>query len=95
MGVSKVDLVALPGPDGLLLEQRSGEWHAAKGQVKLLADAHHATAIAVVAHQKCAGHAVDDAQHDKDVAEAAKAPLGFAGPPMRWSPHIRAIPTGD
>jgi hypothetical protein len=83
MGVGKVDLVALPGPDGLLLDQRSGEWQAAKGQVKLLADAHHAAAIAVVAHQKCAGHPVDDAQHDKDVAEAAKAlkaALGFAGP---------------
>jgi hypothetical protein len=83
MGVSRVDLVALPGPDGLLLDARSGEWQAAKGQVKLLADAHHAEAIAVVAHQKCAGHPVDDAQHDKDVAEAAKvlkAALGFAGP---------------
>jgi hypothetical protein len=83
LGVGRVDLVALPGPDGLLLDQRSAEWQAAKAQVKLLADAHHAAAIAVVAHQRCAGHPVDDAQHDKDVAEAAKAlkaALGFEGP---------------
>jgi hypothetical protein len=83
VGVGKVDLVALPGPDGLLLDQRSGEWQAAKGQVKLLADAHHAAAIAVVAHQRCAGHPVDDVQHEKDVAETAKslkAALGFEGP---------------
>ncbi len=30
MGWGKVDLVALLGPDGLLLDQRSGEWQAAK-----------------------------------------------------------------
>jgi hypothetical protein len=83
MGASRVDLVAIPGPDGLLLKSRSGEWQAAQGQVKLLADAHHAVAIAVVAHQQCAGHPVDDAQHDSDVAAAAKtlkAAIGFAGP---------------
>jgi hypothetical protein len=83
MSVGRVDLVVLPGPDGLLLQERSTEWQAAKGQVKLLADAHHAAAIGVIAHQRCAGHPVDDAQHEKDVAEAAKAlksALGFAGP---------------
>jgi hypothetical protein len=83
MGVAGVDLVALPGPDGLLLASRGGEWKAAQAQVKLLAEAHDAVAISVVAHQKCAGHAVDDAQHDKDVAEAARAlkeALRFGGP---------------
>jgi hypothetical protein len=82
-GTSQVDLVALPGPDGLLKPDRAGEWEAAKGQVKLLADAHHAAALAVVAHQRCAGHPVPDDEHDRDVqavAKALKESLGFSGP---------------
>lgn len=82
-GTKQVDLAALPGPDGLLKPERSGEWDAAKGQVKLLADAHHAAAIAVVAHQRCAGHPVSDGEHDQDaqaVAKALKESLGFPGP---------------
>ncbi|HEY2032474.1 MAG TPA: hypothetical protein VGH02_02175 [Rhizomicrobium sp.] len=54
-----------------------------QGQLKLLADAHHATAIAVVAHQRRAGHPVSDGEHDKDVqavAKSLKESLGFSGP---------------
>ncbi|HEY2068955.1 MAG TPA: carbonic anhydrase [Rhizomicrobium sp.] len=83
VGCGKVDMVVLPGPDGLLLSARVGEWKAAQGQVDLLAKAHHAAALAVVAHQRCAGHPVDDAQHEKDAAAAAqalKSVLVFAGP---------------
>ena len=83
VGAECVDLVALPGPDGLLALARGGEWEAAKGQVKLLADAHHAAALVVVAHQRCAGHPVSDDQHDVDVVAVArelKASLGFPGP---------------
>jgi hypothetical protein len=39
--------------------------------------------LAVVAHQRCAGHPVDDDQHEHDVLEAAmalKAKTGFGGP---------------
>ena len=82
-GTKEVDLVALPGPDGLLKPERMGEWEAAKGQVKLLADAHHASALAVVAHQRCAGHPVSDGEHDHDVqalAKALKESLAFSGP---------------
>ncbi|MGN6517239.1 MAG: carbonic anhydrase [Rhizomicrobium sp.] len=82
-GTREVDLVALPGPDGLLDPARAGEWEAAKAQVKLLADAHHAHALAVVAHQRCAGHPVSDGEHDRDVqsvARALKESLGFSGP---------------
>lgn len=83
VGCGKVDMVVLPGPDGLLLPTRVGEWQSALGQVELLANAHHAAALAVVAHQRCAGHPVDDAQHETDVANAAKALKGalhFEGP---------------
>jgi hypothetical protein len=82
-GTGEVDLVALPGPDGLLKPERAGEWEAAKGQVKLLADAHHAAALAVVAHQRCAGHPVSDGEHNHDVQAVAKnlkESLGFSGP---------------
>ena len=82
-GTREVDLVALPGPDGLLKPERAGEWEAAKGHMKLLADAHQAVALAVVAHQRCAGHPVSDGDHDLDVqavAKSLKESLGFSGP---------------
>ena len=83
VGVKCVDLVALPGPNGLLRPERSTEWNAALGQVKLLAEAHHADSIAVVAHQRCAGHPVSDEEHNVDAATVAKElkeKLGFSGP---------------
>src|SRR5580692_9073633 len=83
MGVGRVDMVVLPGPDGLLLSDRVGEWASTRAQTELLANAHHAAALAVVAHQRCAGHPVSDPQHETDVeaaAKALKAALAFAGP---------------
>jgi hypothetical protein len=83
LDVRGVDLIAVPGPDGLVLPERSAEWHAAVAQIKLLIGAHAPLALAVVAHQRCAGHPVTDAAHDADVvatAKALKAETGFAGP---------------
>lgn len=83
LGVDGVDIVAVPGPDGLLLPEREAEWKAALGQVKLLVGAHTPVALAVVAHQRCAGHPVSDEAHIGDVsktAEALKKETGFAGP---------------
>jgi|SRR5215469_3581764 len=83
LDVTGVDLIAVPGPDGLLRPERENEWKAAVAQIALLAGAHHAAHIAVMAHQRCAGHPVSDAEHDSDVAATAKAlkeNLGFAGP---------------
>ncbi len=81
--VRGVDLVAVPGPDGLVLPERSAEWQAAVAQICLLIGAHFPRTLAVVAHQRCAGHPVTDAAHDTDVlttAKALKAETGFAGP---------------
>jgi hypothetical protein len=83
VGCGRVDMVVNPGPDGLLLPNRTVEWAAAQVQVDLLAKAHHADALAVVAHQRCAGHPVSDPEHEVDVVETAKAlkaALGFEGP---------------
>jgi hypothetical protein len=72
-GTQQVDLVALPGQDGLLRSERAGEWEATNAQVKLLADAHHAAAIAIIAYPRCAGHPVSDGDHDQDVQSVAKS----------------------
>ncbi len=83
LGVGRVDMVVLPGPDGLLLPERAGEWASTKAHTELLANAHHAAALAVIAHQRCAGHPVSDLAHETDVeatAKALKAALAFAGP---------------
>jgi len=83
LGVDGVDLVALPGPDGLLKPERAAEWQAALGQIKLLIGAHAPQVLVVVAHQRCAGHPVPDDAHKTDVRELAKALkawTGFAGP---------------
>ena len=82
LGVEGVDIVAVPGPDGLVLPERAGEWTAAIGQVKLLVGAHAPVALAVVAHQRCAGHPVSDDAHVGDVAKTAdalKKETGFSG----------------
>jgi hypothetical protein len=83
LGVHGVDLIAIPGPDGLVLAERRAEWQVAIAQIKLLVGAHDPHALVVVAHQRCAGHPVSDAAHDADVvatAKALKAETGFAGP---------------
>jgi len=83
LGVDGVDLITVPGPDGLIRPERQGEWTTAVAQIKLLIGAHAPQVLTVVAHQRCAGHPVSDGEHDADVvatAEALKKETGFAGP---------------
>jgi hypothetical protein len=83
LGVEGVDLIAVPGPDGLLKPERQSEWLTAVAQIKLLIGAHAPVVVVVLAHQRCAGHPVSDAEHAADVAataKALKAATGFAGP---------------
>ncbi|MGA7676089.1 MAG: carbonic anhydrase [Rhizomicrobium sp.] len=83
LNVEGVDLIAVPGPDGLTKPERSAEWQAAVGQIKLLIGVHAPSAVVVAAHQRCAGHPVSDAEHETDVlatAKALKAQTGFDGP---------------
>jgi hypothetical protein len=83
LGVTGVDLIAVPGPDGLTKPERQAEWQTAVAQISLLIGAHSPQVIAVVAHQRCAGHPVSDFEHDGDVAATAKAlkeATGFTGP---------------
>ncbi|MGH7141420.1 MAG: carbonic anhydrase [Minisyncoccia bacterium] len=80
LGVDLVDIVALPGPDGLFKAGREVERDVALAQAKLLIDAHHPTAVAVVGHYTCAGNPTSDEEHDADAkaaAEKCKTALGF------------------
>lgn len=83
IGANGVDLVALPGPDGLFSPSRAVEWAAAVSQVRLLIAAHAPFALVVTGHQRCAGHPVADLSHEADVLTTAgrlKAATGFTGP---------------
>ncbi len=83
LGVDGIDLIAVPGPDGLIKSGRESEWQTAVSQIKLLIGAHAPGVLVVLAHQRCAGHPVTDAEHDADAAAAAKAlkaETGFTGP---------------
>lgn len=81
--VDGVDLICVPGPDGMLKDGRQSEWQAAVSQIKLLIGAHMPRILVVLAHQRCAGHPVSDTEHEADVeatARALKAATGFFGP---------------
>ena len=93
LGVDGVDFIAVPGPDGLLLPERAGEWKTALDQAKLLIGAHKPVSLAVVAHQRCAGHPVSDEAHVGDVAKAAEAlkkETGFSGPVVAMVAEYRS-----
>jgi len=81
--VEGVDLIAVPGPDGMLKPERKAEWAVAVRQIKLLIGAHAPQVLIVVAHERCAGHPVPDGEHLTDAAataKALKAETGFSGP---------------
>jgi hypothetical protein len=83
LGVHGVDLICMPGPDGLRKPGREAEWQVAVAQIGLLIGVHAPHAVVVLGHQRCAGHPVNDADHDTDVAAVAralKAVTGFSGP---------------
>jgi hypothetical protein len=83
LGVDGVDTIAVPGPDGLALPERAAEWKTAVSQISLLIGAHKPVSLVVAAHQRCAGHPVDDDRHRADVmivAKALKEATKFPGP---------------
>jgi hypothetical protein len=83
LDVDGVDLICVPGPDGLIKPERQSEWATAVAQIRLLIGAHAPAVVVVLAHQRCAGHPVGDAEHDADAAATAralKAETGFSGP---------------
>lgn len=83
LGADGVDLIVVPGPDGLYKEGSETALKVVADAAKLLAGAHNSMAIAVVGHYQCAGNPASDEQHDADAAEAAQAlrkSLDFAGP---------------
>lgn len=93
LAVDGVDYIAVPGPDGLARAERRTEWQAALAQAKLLIGAHAPVTLAVVAHERCAGHPVSDAAHVGDASAMArklKAETEFAGPVAAMVARYRA-----
>jgi len=83
LDVEGVNTTALPGPDGLILPHRENELAVVAGWIKLHIKVHDPRVLAVVAHQRCAGHPVSDSEHEIDAvrtARALKERTGFAGP---------------
>lgn len=68
LGVDGVDVISIPGPDKICaFEEYAIEKELLAKWLDLLIDAHKPVAIAFIAHYNCAGHPVEDEQHDKDV----------------------------
>ena len=83
LGVDGVDVIAIPGPDGVCaVEAYEAERDMLEKWLRLLVGAHKPVAIAFVSHYNCAGHPVDDQSHDehtKKMMEDYKVRLGFKG----------------
>lgn len=67
LGVETMDVIAIPGPDGVCNAGREAEVELLKDWLKLLIGAHHPSTIAFVGHYQCAGNPVDNEAHDRDV----------------------------
>jgi carbonic anhydrase len=83
LDVDGVDLVVVPGPDGLYKGENAAGLKVVTDAATLLAGAHNSVSIAVVGHYKCAGNPVSDEQHDADAAATAQAlrkAMDFKGP---------------
>ncbi len=83
LDVDGVDVIAVPGPDGLCVKD---EFETERGVLTkwlaLLIGAHKPVALAFVAHYNCAGHPVSDDSHDDDIEATMKhykESLGFTG----------------
>lgn len=68
-----LDWQTIPGADGALTHPaRHDDRDAITRSVELLRSAHATKAIAVIAHETCAGHPVDNRHHASDVQKAAQ-----------------------
>ena len=79
----ETDLVVLPGPDGVAVSpERLRDAGAVLDWARLLIGAHRPAMLIAAPHYNCAGHPVDDAEHDegsKRLAEWLKSETGFEG----------------
>lgn len=73
LNVDAIDLLSLPGPDGLLSSERGGEWNALVAQTAVFIRIRNPAVLALIGHQRCLRHPVSDAEHEVDVAAVAAA----------------------
>lgn len=70
LGVDHVYMLTGAGPEGKLLKRQGGHDDFI-ADTALIIEAKGATTVAICGHYDCAGHPVEDHQHDADVMEAA------------------------
>lgn len=83
LGVDGVDVIALPGPDGVcVVDSRQVEQGIVADWLKVLVGAHKPVALVFMPHYNCAGHPVSDEEHDKgaqEMLEYYQKATGFTG----------------
>jgi carbonic anhydrase len=73
MGVEKVYIHRVPGPDGVLVRpELEDERKGALASLRRLHGVANANAFALIAHTDCAGHQVSDDEHREHTREAAR-----------------------
>jgi carbonic anhydrase len=71
LGVDRVYVLTGAGPEGKLLRRGEG-YSDFVADTQLIINAKGATKVAVCGHYDCAGHPVEDHQHDTDVMNAVE-----------------------
>jgi len=80
--VNYVDMITLPGADGVLALGPIGRIHWIRESATLSVEAHHSRAIAVVGHHDCAGNLVSKDVHLEHIARSVKRVASW-GLPVR------------
>lgn len=70
-GVDGVDMVTLPGADGIFSRERYAEVALAKRAVSISVEKHGSGVIAIVGHHDCAGNPGDREYHHAHLRKAA------------------------
>ncbi len=95
LNVEDCYIAAEAGPDGAVLHDDT-RFDAVVRNLTIIKKAKHPAVMALVAHYDCAGHPVEDAQHDTDVVSAAqKLSEAVYGEPDRVIPVIAYPSTED
>lgn len=81
-GVQYVDMVTVPGPDGVLTQGAPQANKLILDYVRVSQEAHHSGVLAIAGHFGCAGHPVSPDEHIAAIRAAAAVAASW-GLPMR------------
>ncbi len=84
-GVPYVDMITEAGSDGILSRQEPvAVYRGIYQRLRIAAEVHGARVVAVVGHEDCAGHPVDEAQHRRDIRRGM-------GTVRQWFPDVAVV----